>query len=121
MIIIFGAVITIVNAILSDPQYSVYLRSITAVLGAAVIAITSIVSFNKYHEKMLSFKIALRTLEKEYNLFLQSSGGEYSKEQTKDEKNATFVSRIEDILEKEALDYIAILTPDRNGKDPEKP
>lgn len=118
-IIIIGAIITIVNAILSHPDYSFFLRSFTAVLGASVIAITSIVSFNKYQEKMLSFKIALRTLEKEYNLFLFSAGV-YSNLKTKGEKNTTFVSRIEDILEKEALDYVAILTPDRKGEDTEK-
>ena len=63
---------------------------------------------------MLSFKIALRTLEKELYLFLLNSG-EYSN--SEDDKNSKFILRIENILEKEALDYIAIMSPDKWDPD----
>lgn len=117
-IIGIGAAITVVNAILSNESYANILRSVTAILGALVVVFTSIIYFNKYQEKMLSFKIALRTLEKELHLFLLNAGDYFKKEEAQDKKSL-FIQNIESILEKEALDYIAIFSHDKppNHKD----
>jgi hypothetical protein len=104
----------VINAILSNESYANILRSVTAILGALIVIFTGIIYFNKYQEKMLSFKIALRTLEKELHLFLLNAG-EYSDADAKDKKSL-FIQNIESILEKEALDYIAIFSRDKPAK-----
>jgi hypothetical protein len=111
-IIVIGAAITVVNAILSNESYADILRSIMAILGALVVIFTGIIYFNKYQEKMLSFKITLRTLEKELHLFLLDAGN-YSETAEAKDKKSLFIQNIEDILEKEALDYIAIFAHDK--------
>lgn len=116
-IIIIGAAITVVNAILSNESYANILRSVTAILGALVVIFTSIIYFNKYQEKMLSFKITLRTLEKELHLFLLNAGDYLKKEEAQDKKSL-FIQNIESILEKEALDYIAIFSHDKPPNSP---
>jgi hypothetical protein len=90
------------------------IRIVTAILGALVVILTNIISFHKYREKMLSFKLTLRTLEKELYLFLLNSGP-YSLEPVNKRKRI-FVDRVENILEKEALEYVSILASD--VKDP---
>jgi hypothetical protein len=118
VIIIIAGLISIVSSIFSwnhDLNQNL-LPPFTAISGALVIAITSIVSFYKYQDRMINFKIALRSLERELCLFINRAG-EYSDEQKGKDVEKIFVSRIEEILQKEALGYIAIINQNKKDND----
>lgn len=115
LIIVIGGLVAIVSSI-SNSVYSDILHPLTAVLGSLVVIFTGIAAFKKYQDRVINFKIALRSLEKELYLFLQRVG-EYSENQNKDVKKI-FVSRIEEILHKEALGYIDIMNQNRRDNEP---
>ena len=93
VIILVAAVIPIVNIIDFAP---VEIRLTSSILGAIVVAITSILQLKKYHENWITYRSTEEALKKEKYTF-ENNAGAYSK-LNDDEKRILLVEKVESII-----------------------
>jgi len=127
MIISLGALIPIVNVLGLETLAVNYL---SAIFGGGISVLTTILAFEKYHERWMSFKQAATKLSNEYYLWRDSSGPYAPRRRKKGDdtgKNdediedldyltsyegrlARLVQRCEAIMTSEAFDYVALFS-----------
>jgi hypothetical protein len=106
IIIVASAIIPIVNIIDFAP---LQIRVISAILGAAITGITSLVQLKKYQENWLLYRSSEESLKREKFLYLHDAGN-YSN-LTEDDKKKTLVESVEAILSSETSKFFAMHQP----------
>jgi hypothetical protein len=106
LIIIFGGTIPLINLGVANPVSSIG----SAILGALIAMLTTILQYEKFHEKWLSNRMVSSKLKKEYYLW-KGGSEEYSKENDEKAKEALLVKNCEEILLSEATEYVNLFSP----------